>query len=62
MMHPRRKVALGRRHHQMNMILHQNITMHFEPVALCAFSQIALKLPSISVIQENLFSVITLMS
>jgi hypothetical protein len=29
--------------------------MHFHPVALPAFSQIAQKLPSISIIPENLF-------
>jgi hypothetical protein len=37
------------------MILHQAITIHFDPVALCAFSEIAHKLPSISIIPENLF-------
>jgi hypothetical protein len=37
------------------MILHQDITIHFDPVALCAFSEIAQKLPSISIIPENLF-------
>jgi hypothetical protein len=31
----------------MKMILHQDITIHFDPVALCAFSEIAQKLPSI---------------
>jgi hypothetical protein len=30
-------------------------TLHFHPVALPAFSQIAQKLPSISIIPENLF-------
>jgi hypothetical protein len=39
----------------MKMILHQDITIHFDPVALCAFSEIAQKLPSISIIPENLF-------
>jgi hypothetical protein len=39
----------------MKMILHHDITMHFHPVALRAFSQIAQKLPSISIIPENLF-------
>jgi hypothetical protein len=38
------------------MILHQDIALHFDPVALCAFSEIAQKLPSISIIPENLFS------
>jgi hypothetical protein len=36
------------------MILHQDITIHFEPVALYAFSEIVQKLPSISIIPENL--------
>jgi hypothetical protein len=39
----------------MKMILHQNVTMAFDPVALCAFSEIDQKLPSISIIPENLF-------
>ena len=39
----------------MKMILHQDITMHFHPVALRALSQTAQKLPSISIIPENLF-------
>ena len=39
----------------MKMILHQNITMHFDPAALRAFSQTAQKLPSISIFPENLF-------
>jgi hypothetical protein len=39
----------------MKMILHQDITIHFDPVAFCAFSEIAQKLPSISIIPENLF-------
>jgi hypothetical protein len=39
----------------MNMILHQDITLHFHPVALRPFSEIAQKLPSISIIKENLF-------
>jgi hypothetical protein len=39
----------------MKMILHQDITMHLHPVALRAFSQIAQKLPSISIIPKNLF-------
>jgi len=39
----------------MKMILHQDITMHFHPVALRAFSEIAQKFPSISFIPENLF-------
>jgi hypothetical protein len=39
----------------MKMILHQDITMHFHPVALRPFSEIAQKLPSISIIPENLF-------
>ena len=30
---------------QMKMILHQDITIHFDPVALCAFGEIAQKLP-----------------
>jgi hypothetical protein len=38
------------RRDQMEMILHQDITMHFHPVALPAFSGIAQKLPSISFI------------
>jgi hypothetical protein len=37
------------------MILHQDITMHFHPVALRTFGEIAQKLPSISFIPENLF-------
>ena len=55
LMDPLRKVALGRRRDQMKMILHQDITMHFHPVALCALSQIAQKLRPISIIPENLF-------
>src|ERR1700738_3964174 len=39
---------------QMKMILHQEITMHLHPVALCAFSEIAQKLRPISIIAENL--------
>jgi hypothetical protein len=39
----------------MEMILHQDITMHFHPVALRAFNEIAQKLPPISFILENLF-------
>jgi hypothetical protein len=38
----------------MKMIPHQDITMHFHPVALRSFSEIAQKLPSISIIPENL--------
>jgi hypothetical protein len=37
------------------MILHQDITMYIHPVALRALSQTAQKLPSISIIPENLF-------
>jgi hypothetical protein len=33
----------------MKMILHQDITMHFHPVALRPLSEIAQKLPSISI-------------
>jgi hypothetical protein len=36
------------------MILHQDLTIHFDPVALCALSQIAQKLRPISIIPENL--------
>src|SRR5271166_1887579 len=54
-MHPLRKVALRGHYDQMKMILHQDITIHFDTVALCAFSEIAQKLPSISIIPENLF-------
>ena len=36
LMDPLRKVALGRRRDQMKMILHQDITMRFHPVALRA--------------------------
>jgi hypothetical protein len=42
----------------MKMLLHQghnNALSHFHPVTLRAFSQIAQKLPSISIIPENLF-------
>jgi hypothetical protein len=39
----------------MKMILQQDITVRFDAVALCAFSEIAQKLPSISIIPENLF-------
>jgi hypothetical protein len=39
----------------MKMILHQDITVHFHPVALRPFSEIAQKLPSIWTIPENLF-------
>ena len=55
LMDPPRKVALRGHYGQMKMILHQDITMHFDPVALCAFSQIAQKLRPISIIPENLF-------
>jgi hypothetical protein len=55
LVHPLREVALRGHYDQMKMILHQDITIHFDPVALCAFSQIAQKLPSISIIPENLF-------
>jgi len=41
----------------MKVILHQDITIHFDPVTLCAFSEIALKVPSISIIPENLLPV-----
>jgi ActR/RegA family two-component response regulator len=41
LIHPLRKVALGRRRDQMKMILLQDITMHSHPVALCPFSEIA---------------------
>src|ERR1700693_2208380 len=47
--------ALGGDCDQMKMILHQDITMHFHPVALYAFSEIAQKLRPISIIPENLF-------
>jgi hypothetical protein len=40
---------------QMKMIRHQDITIHFDPVVLCSFSEIAQRLPSISMIPENLF-------
>jgi hypothetical protein len=39
----------------MKTILHQDITIYVDPVALCAFSEIAQKLPSISIIPENFF-------
>src|SRR5271165_1508653 len=38
LMDPLRKVALRGHYDQMKMILHQDITIHFDPVALCAFS------------------------
>ena len=55
LVHSLREVALWGHYDQMKMILHQDITIHFDPVALCAFSEIAQKLPSISIIPENLF-------
>jgi len=39
----------------MKMILHQDITIHFDPIGLCAFTEIVQKLPSISIIPENFF-------
>jgi hypothetical protein len=39
----------------MKMILHQDIIMHFHPVTLRPFREIAQKLPSITIIPENLF-------
>ncbi len=41
----------------MKMILHQNITMHFHPVAFRGLSKIAQKLRPISIIPEYLFPV-----
>jgi ABC-type siderophore export system fused ATPase/permease subunit len=54
LMHPLGKIPLRRRRHQVEMIHHENVTMHFYPVALCPFGQIAQKLRPISVIPENL--------
>lgn len=39
----------------MKMILRQDMTMYFHHVALSPFSEIAQKLPSISIIPENVF-------
>jgi hypothetical protein len=39
----------------MEMILHQDVTVHLHPVALRPFGQIAQKPHAISVIPENLF-------
>ena len=56
LMDPLRKVALRGHYGQMKMILHQDITIRFDPVALCAFSQIAQKLRPISIIPENQYT------
>jgi hypothetical protein len=39
----------------MKMILHQDIIIDFDALALRVFSEIAQKLPSIPIIPENLF-------
>jgi hypothetical protein len=44
--------------HQMEVILHQHITMHFYLLALCAFAQIAQKFEPISIVPEILFPTI----
>src|ERR1700732_5171884 len=49
------RLSLGRSTTQMKMILHQDKTIHSDPVAPCAFSEIDQKLLSISIIPENLF-------
>jgi hypothetical protein len=55
LMHPLGKISLGRRRHQLEMIHHEDVTVHFYPVALCPFGQVVEKLGPISVIPENLF-------
>jgi hypothetical protein len=44
LMHPLGKIPLRSRYYQMEMIRHEYITVHFDPVALCPFGQIAEKL------------------
>ena len=54
-MHPFGELRLHGRHDKVEMILHQNIAVHLDPVAPSSFGQITQKLQSILVISEDLF-------
>lgn len=55
LMHPFGKIRLGRRGYQMEVILHQDVTVHFDLVAFGPFGQIGQEPRPILVVPENLF-------